>query len=181
MKKELVEKLAALAHEQWSGWMKYLFEKSKIGQAGVVVIPAWAAQRWGRQMNTPYADLPEEEKESDRKEAHRMINVFNSRGEPLEQDHNKDLAGAEALEVPEEGPSEEGAYYVVTATSKEGELLVGMTVWATLEGNYAPVAIRITDENGQAYFHLNSGVDYRWWLSKDGKDSKETDLRVERK
>jgi len=175
MKKELVEKLAALAHEQWSGWMKYLFEKSKIGQAGVVVIPAWAAQRWGRQMNTPYADLPEEEKESDRKEAHRMINVFNSRGEPLEQDHNKDLAGADALEVPGGG-----TLYEVTVTNKDGTLLAGATVWATLENHYAPIAIRLTDDNGRADFHLDGNVDYRWWLSKDDKEDG-LDLRVEKK
>ena len=67
------EKLAALAHSQWSGWMKYLFSKSIEQSNGSVLIPAWAADRWKRQMNTPYDELPEEEKESDRTEADKML------------------------------------------------------------------------------------------------------------
>jgi hypothetical protein len=38
--------------------------------------PAARAERWRRQMDTPYADLPEAEKESDRKEADRVLAVL---------------------------------------------------------------------------------------------------------
>lgn len=73
----LREKLAALAHEQWSGWMKYLFSKCEIlpnGDLGeLAVIPEWAVQRWKRQMETAYADLSEQEKNSDREEADRVL------------------------------------------------------------------------------------------------------------
>lgn len=75
------EKLAEYAHTAWSGWMVYLFEKCEGGGTvdGVepipVVIPGWAVERWQRQMNTPYADLPENEKESDRAEADRMLAI----------------------------------------------------------------------------------------------------------
>lgn len=73
------EKLAELAHKQWSGWMKYLFSKSNVNvSGGCVLIPAWAAKRWTRQMNTPYSELPEEEKESDREEADKILAVINS-------------------------------------------------------------------------------------------------------
>lgn len=79
-----IELLAALAHDQWSGWMKYLFEKCQQAASTRatfyngpgVVIPAPSVERWVRQMNTPYADLPEEEKESDRVEARKVLNLL---------------------------------------------------------------------------------------------------------
>jgi len=78
--RKIREELAELCHEQWSGWMKYLFSKcvSPIEpNTGTVVIPAWAVERWERQMNTPYKDLSEVEKNSDRKEADRFIKLLN--------------------------------------------------------------------------------------------------------
>ena len=77
----LREGLAALAHEQWSGWMEYLFSKCEAYQAGTMLIPHWAVERWKRQMKTPYADLLEEEKESDRKEADRVLAMLGKSGE----------------------------------------------------------------------------------------------------
>ena len=70
---DLREQLAALEHEQWSGWMKYLFEKSKEDDDGCAKIPASLVARWKRQMNTSYTDLTEHEKESDRAEADKVI------------------------------------------------------------------------------------------------------------
>ena len=67
-----VEKLASHCHMQWSGWMKYLFNKCSLPKYGTITIPEWAVARWTRQMNTEYKDLPEEEKESDREEARRL-------------------------------------------------------------------------------------------------------------
>ena len=81
IKKELEEKLADLAHKQWSGWMQYLFSKcSKVyggrGLAQYTAIPDTSVRRWKRQMTTDYKDLSEEEKESDRIEARKMIKLF---------------------------------------------------------------------------------------------------------
>lgn len=73
----LREPLAELAHKRWSGWMRYLFDKSLRNADGTVTIPEWAAQRWHRQMETPYSELPEAEKGSDRAEAERIIAVIN--------------------------------------------------------------------------------------------------------
>ena len=70
------ERLAALAHEQWSGWMQYMFSKSTINKDGSMTIPTWAVKRWTRQASTPYAKLPEEEKMSDRKEADKILSVI---------------------------------------------------------------------------------------------------------
>jgi len=69
-------KLATYAHETWSGWMKYLFEKSAHNADGTVTIPAWAVERWKRQSQTPYNELPEIEKASDLLEADQMLDIF---------------------------------------------------------------------------------------------------------
>ena len=74
---ELREQLAALAHAQWSGWMRHLFSKLYmlpnlgVDQQGYRMRQI-EYDRWLRQVKTPYADLSEAEKESDRKEADRV-------------------------------------------------------------------------------------------------------------
>lgn len=82
MNEELIEELAASEHDRWSRWMKHLFDKCEWApgddgtcQTASAIIPPWAQQNWQRQMNTPYADLTEKEKESDRKEARRTIDI----------------------------------------------------------------------------------------------------------
>lgn len=71
---DLREALAAYAHDAWSGWMEYLFGKCSYDAAtDTWTIPAWAVERWTRQMVTVYDALPEAEKESDRAEADKML------------------------------------------------------------------------------------------------------------
>ena len=72
----LRERLAALAHDQWSGWQRYMFKKCTLNEDGTVTIPAWAVERWQRQMSTPYSQLPESERESDRRQADRVLAVI---------------------------------------------------------------------------------------------------------
>jgi hypothetical protein len=43
-------------------------------------MPIWAVERWKRQMETPYTDLSEGEKESDRAEADKMLEILAKRG-----------------------------------------------------------------------------------------------------
>ena len=74
---DMREKMAALCHDQWAGWMEYLFLKSKQVD-GCVIIPAWAVERWRRQVATRYPDLSEDEKNSDRNEADRFLSIFNA-------------------------------------------------------------------------------------------------------
>lgn len=71
---DLREQLADLCHQQWSGWMKYLFSKSKANdEDGTLTIPASLVNRWHRQLTTNYADLPGDERDSDRKEADKFL------------------------------------------------------------------------------------------------------------
>lgn len=69
------EALAAYAHDAWSGWMRYMVSKCEQRDDGSLVMPAWAVERWTRQMSTPYAELPEGEKTSDRAEADKMLAI----------------------------------------------------------------------------------------------------------
>ncbi|MBU2060093.1 MAG: hypothetical protein KKB38_20475 [Gammaproteobacteria bacterium] len=71
------ESLSEYAHEAWSGWMKYMFSKMTMNEDGTATMPAWAVERWKRQMNTKYCDILECEKESDRNEADRMLAITN--------------------------------------------------------------------------------------------------------
>jgi len=85
----LIEKAADLCHRQWTGWMEYLFSKCEEergvvpdrngapinGKTGRLIIPEWAVSRWKRQIATEYKDLPEDEKESDRAEADKYIEL----------------------------------------------------------------------------------------------------------
>jgi ribosome modulation factor len=72
-KERLRAALARLCHEQWSGWMSYLFSQCKKGRNGKLIIPAWAVERWKRQMEEPYDELPENEQDSDNAEADRFL------------------------------------------------------------------------------------------------------------
>ena len=72
---KMEEQLAAYAHEAWSGWMKYLFSKCEDSEDGLL-IPGEFVDRWKRQAETKYGDLPENEKASDRKEAAVMKKIF---------------------------------------------------------------------------------------------------------
>ena len=62
---KLIEELADQEHERWSGWMRYLFDHFTDENFS----------RWKQQMITPYAELPEHSKESDRKEARKTMEI----------------------------------------------------------------------------------------------------------
>lgn len=100
----LRERLAALAHEQWAGWMRYLFSRCEgpmpTWESDGLLMPIEWVKRWERQMNTPYADLSEAEKDSDRKEADRVLAAL-AFPEPLSERQNEKtlVSGAEIHEA----------------------------------------------------------------------------------
>jgi hypothetical protein len=52
----LFERLAALEHEQWAHWTRYMLHNLTLKNI----------ERWKRQIETPYHELTDEEKQSDR-------------------------------------------------------------------------------------------------------------------
>lgn len=73
---ELLEELAALEHERWSHWQRYLHSKCIPAENGDLTIPANLVNRWTTQMSTPYPALSEQEKESDREQVRRTLELI---------------------------------------------------------------------------------------------------------
>ena len=73
MSDDLRERLAALAHEQWRDWMRYFLGKCGGLPNGAYVVPANYAANLRALMDTPYAELPEAQKDSDRAEADKVL------------------------------------------------------------------------------------------------------------
>ena len=77
---KMIEELSAIQHEIWSHWMKYLFGTTKTafdrnGNHIGLAIPSGLCAGWGRQMNTMYEDLTEDEKQSDREQVYKFYNL----------------------------------------------------------------------------------------------------------
>lgn len=74
--KQLIrEKLADIEHQRWAKWQAYLHSKLyPLGESELslnnhlLVMPTELHQRWERQIVTPYSELSEKEKESDREQ-----------------------------------------------------------------------------------------------------------------
>ncbi len=73
---DLREVVAAIEHERWSHWQRYLHEQCEVNEDGSLTIPAELATRWARQMNTSYDALTEKEKDSDREQADAYIHAL---------------------------------------------------------------------------------------------------------
>jgi hypothetical protein len=72
----LIEALASVEHERWSHWQRHLHEQCVPGVDGSLTIPPDLVRRWATQMNTPYAQLPEQEKDSDREQVQRYLPII---------------------------------------------------------------------------------------------------------
>jgi hypothetical protein len=73
---ELVEKLAEIEHERWADWQawchKILRENCPSPELEAVL------ERWDKQISTPYSDLTEAEKQSDRDQVDRYLPLIQS-------------------------------------------------------------------------------------------------------
>lgn len=65
------EQCAAIEHERWAHWQQWMHAQCVPGEDGSLTIPAALVARWGRQIATPYAELSEQEKASDRHQVDR--------------------------------------------------------------------------------------------------------------
>ncbi|MBP2449610.1 hypothetical protein [Rhizobium leguminosarum] len=68
-----LEGLAHIEHERWSHWQKYMHAKGIRQTDGSLLIPADLVAQWDRQIATPYAELSENEKESDRDQVRKYL------------------------------------------------------------------------------------------------------------
>lgn len=76
-KDELFEKLADIEHQRWADWQKYVHSKClPSADDGIWQIGEEFIKRWGKQINTSYADLTEQEKNSDRDQVMRYWDLI---------------------------------------------------------------------------------------------------------
>ena len=73
---QLVDELAAIEHERWAHWQRYVHDHCERQQDGSLVIPAELAARWEAQIETRYVQLTEREKASDREQVRRNLPVI---------------------------------------------------------------------------------------------------------
>ncbi|MEY9242551.1 hypothetical protein [Bradyrhizobium elkanii] len=69
----LMERLAAIEHERWSHWQRYMHGKAVKQPDGSLLIPKELVDRWEQQIATDYAALSEKEKESDRDQVRKYL------------------------------------------------------------------------------------------------------------
>ena len=74
----LREQLADEQHAIWAHWMRYMFTQGTFSNNGTWTMPAAKVERWQRQMDTPYSDLSEKERESDRHQADKVLGVLSA-------------------------------------------------------------------------------------------------------
>src|SRR5713101_678307 len=72
----LIEKLADKEHASWTRWMEYLFSRCLRQYDGSLVMGRTLVERWQRQVDTPYAQLTEQEKQSDRDEVAHILPII---------------------------------------------------------------------------------------------------------
>ena len=75
MPKVANELLSDLVHRIWIRWVKYLFSQC-VRESDGLKIPTSLEERWLRQINTPYKDLPNDEGRSDREIALEIQSLF---------------------------------------------------------------------------------------------------------
>jgi hypothetical protein len=73
---DLREQLAAIEHERWADWQQYMHSLCHRSEDGALVIPNTLVDRWERQINTPYDQLSETEKDSDREQVDRYWHLI---------------------------------------------------------------------------------------------------------
>ncbi|POP73112.1 hypothetical protein [Pseudomonas syringae] len=70
---KLLEPLAAIEHERWAHWQKYLHSKCSRNDDGSLTIPSELVVKWEQQIKTSYLNLTEAEKDSDREQVRNYL------------------------------------------------------------------------------------------------------------
>lgn len=77
-KSELFEKLAAIEHERWADWQRYVHSKCMpSADDGIWQIGENFIKHWEKEIATPYSELSEAQKNSDRDQVLRYWKLIN--------------------------------------------------------------------------------------------------------
>ena len=64
--KKILEELSELEHKQWAHWTEYMLNN----------LTDEDIKRWKRQIETPYSELSEKEKDGDREWAEKVLKII---------------------------------------------------------------------------------------------------------
>lgn len=70
---DIIDELADIEHGRWAHWQRYMHGKCEHRSDGALVIPPDLVAQWERQIATPFCDLSEAEKESDREQVRKYL------------------------------------------------------------------------------------------------------------
>ena len=62
-----------MEHERWAHWQRYMHEQGKRQPDGSLLLSADLVAKWDRLIDTPYSQLTEKERESDREQVRRYL------------------------------------------------------------------------------------------------------------
>lgn len=69
----MTERLAEIEHDRWAHWQKYLHGMGVRNIDGSMTLPANLVEKWTRLIETPYSNLSEDERKSDREQVKRYL------------------------------------------------------------------------------------------------------------
>lgn len=72
---ESIDRLAAVEHERWAHWQKYVHDQGHLQPDGSLLISPDLVARWQHQIVTPYGELTDKEKESDREQVRKYLPI----------------------------------------------------------------------------------------------------------
>ena len=84
-KQKIIEEFASMEHDRWAKWQSYVHKNlyniqeneperwKELKNPHLKILPTELYERWERQIHTPYSELSDQEKESDRKQVYPYI------------------------------------------------------------------------------------------------------------
>jgi hypothetical protein len=73
---DLVDALAAIEHQRWSHWQRYMHDQATKQSDGSLILPADLVSRWETQIRTGFESLSDKEKDSDREQVRKYLPVI---------------------------------------------------------------------------------------------------------
>lgn len=94
--KKIVEKFADIEHKRWIKWMEYMWSMGVHSGSDIINIRTIGFstnqyKQWERQMETDYADLSDQEKESDREQVYPYIEAMKSYAEEYAREYTRGI------------------------------------------------------------------------------------------
>lgn len=73
---DLLHRLAAIEHERWAHWQRYVHDQGVRQPDGSLLLPAKTIGRWDEQIDTPYDQLSADEQRSDQDQVKRYLPII---------------------------------------------------------------------------------------------------------